>query len=225
MPSHATSTADVEKGAAIYDGRTLRVYDLVVHGISNRVAWRCPTQALLELYDRHVSATHLDVGVGSGYFLDRCRFPSKQPRVSLLDLNRDALAFAAERIRRYSPVLHVGNVLEPVPLPEAPFGSIALMYLLHCVPGDLAAKAVVFDHLGKLLSSEGVLFGATILGSNAEHSLPARFLMRLYNNRQIFGNQADTLRDLETSLDARFRKFNVDVKGSVALFTASGYRG
>lgn len=217
--------SDVEKGAALYDQRTLRFYDLVVHGLSNHVAWRCPTKTLQKLYDDHVSARHLDVGVGSGYFLHHSTRLAADARVSLLDLNPEALHYAARRIARCHPTLHVGNVLEAVELPEAPFDSIALMYLLHCVPGDMTTKGVALSHLGACLSDRGVLFGATILGTGVPHNLAARALLKLYNSRHIFGNTADSRAALEEALAARFSEHRVEIEGCVALFVARSYRG
>jgi hypothetical protein len=92
---------EIEAGQAIYTRRTLALYDLVVLGASCRFVWKCPSRRMLGLYDRHVTANHLDVGVGTGYFLDRCRFPSPAPRNALLDLNAAALAYTAGRIARY----------------------------------------------------------------------------------------------------------------------------
>lgn len=62
-------------GQAIYTKSVLAIYDFWVHGISNHLIWRCPAMHLQALYDRHVSLNHMDVGVGTGYFLDRCSFP------------------------------------------------------------------------------------------------------------------------------------------------------
>ena len=47
---------DTDPGQAIYTPLTLRLYDLVVHGFSNRFAWKVPTRELIALYDRHVGA-------------------------------------------------------------------------------------------------------------------------------------------------------------------------
>lgn len=77
-------------GQAVYTKRVLHVYDLFVLGFSNRFVWRCPTPALLAHYDRHVTANHLDVGVGTGYFLDRCHFPSAAAGVDGATLLRSA---------------------------------------------------------------------------------------------------------------------------------------
>lgn len=211
-------------GAAIYHPAVLRVYDHFVHGFSNAHAWRCPTRELRALYDQSVSGVHLDVGVGSGYFLDACQFPQNEPRVTLVDLNVDALGFTAQRIRRYQPKTYQANVLEPLELEGGPFRSIALMYVLHCLPGPLSSKAVVFRHVGRHLSEDGVLFGATILGTGQPTPRLGRLLQRLYNARGIFGNAEDSLEGLELALKAHFERTRVWVHGSVALFEARGYR-
>ena len=153
----------VQSGQAVYTKRVLKVYDLVVLGVSNRFIWKCPTPKQLRHYERHLSANHLDVGVGSGYFLDRCRFPSASPRVALLDLNSTALEFAAQRIARYRPESYRRNVLEPITLDAPGFDSVAVNYLLHCLPGSMASKAVIFDHLRPLMNARAMLFGATLL--------------------------------------------------------------
>lgn len=215
---------DVAAGAAVYKPWVLHGYDAFVHGFSNSFAWRCPTRLLRSLYDSHATDTHLDVGVGSGYFLDQCRWPSTDPRIVLVDLNPNALSFTARRIRRFHPVIHQANVLEPLTLEGGPFRSIGLMYLLHCLPGTMRAKGVVFHHLGRYLAADGVLFGATILGRSARHSALGRSLLQLYNARGIFGNAEDSLSDLEEALTSRFERHEVRIQGSVALFEARGYR-
>ena len=78
---------EIAAGQAIYTPKLLSIYDLLVLGLSNRFIWKCPTPRQLAHYDRHVSANHLDVGVGTGYFLDRCLFPVTAPRVALMDIN------------------------------------------------------------------------------------------------------------------------------------------
>src|SRR5213083_2895267 len=96
----------VEAGQAVYTKSMLVVYDLLVLGFSNRLVWRCPSKHILALYDRYVTANHLDVGVGTGYFLDRCRFPKDRPRVALMDVNSNCLEVASRRIARYDPEVY-----------------------------------------------------------------------------------------------------------------------
>ena len=104
------AAAQVEAGQAVYTKRILAMYDVAVLRLLCRVVWRCPSHRIVELYNVHVSANHLDVGVGTGYFLDRCRFPSGDVRLALLDLNLDCLEWPARRLARYRPEIHRINV-------------------------------------------------------------------------------------------------------------------
>jgi len=186
-------------GAAVYNKMVLGIYDLYVLGFSNRFVWRCPSARILDFYNEHVAACHLDVGVGTGYFLDKCRFPVPDPAITLVDLNPNSLQATARRIRRYSPQVHVANALEPLPLQPAAFDSIALNHLLHCLPGD-------------------TLFGTTILGRGAPQNVLARRLMSVYNAKGIFGNTNDTAAELERVLGHHFDRVSVRVTGCVAFF-------
>jgi SAM-dependent methyltransferase len=211
---------EIEAGQAAYSPLVLRIYDWYVLGLSNHLLWRCPTAALRRLYDRNVSARHLDLGVGTGYYLDRAAWPVADPAVTLVDLNRNSLAAASRRIARYRPETVVANVLEPLPL-EGPYGSAGLCYLLHCLPGTIPEKAVVFDHLRPLLAPGARVFGATILQGDLPRSRPAQKLMDLYNGKGIFSNAGDTLEDLEAALASRFTEAKIEIKGNVALFEAT----
>ena len=192
------------RGQAVYTARTLRAYDAVVVKLSNSLVWRCPARDILAQYDRHVSAAHLDVGPGTGYYLDRCRFPAAAPAITLLDANLDVLRYA--------------DVLKPIDLEPASFGSVALSYVLHCLPGTLDAKAAAFDNVIRLLAPGGVVFGTTILGKGVEHTRLARALMRAYNRNGIFSNLYDDRSALEHCLADRFDRYELEVSGSVALF-------
>src|SRR5262249_54866919 len=159
-----------------YTPLTLALYDLFVLGFSNSFVWRCHSRVLLDFYNEHISDRHLDIGVGTGYFLDKCRFPSTSPRIALFDLSLNSLAKTAARLHRYAPSRHLGNVLEPIDIGGG-FDSIGLNYLLHCVPGDLRTKSIVFEHVKVLLNDGGVVFGSTILGKDVPHNFLAGKLL------------------------------------------------
>lgn len=215
------SAEQVNAGQAVYNRRTLSLYDVVVLGVSNRYIWKCPSRYLESHYRRHLSSNHLDVGVGTGYFLDRCLFPSVAPRVALMDLNAESLAFTSRRIARYRPEKYLQNVLEPVQENIAKFDSVGLNYLLHCLPGTIGEKAVVFDHLQTLMNPGAVLFGSTILHGGVPKGSLARGLMAFYNSKGIFSNCCDDLEGLEGILSRRFEKVEIQVVGCVALFSAA----
>jgi Methyltransferase domain len=211
---------EVEAGQRVYTPFTLRVYDLFVLGFSNRFVWRCRSSKMLERYDSHVGERHLDVGVGTGWFLDHCSWPVESPQITLLDLNENSLSAASNRIRRYAPATVQANVLDPVGLGDARFDSIGANFLFHCLPGELEWKATtVASNLRPYLASGGVLFGSTILGRGVTHNLLGRRLMRLYNRKGIFSNIEDDREGLERALASHVNDLEIEVIGTVALFT------
>src|SRR6202035_4473252 len=93
-------------------------------------------------------------------------------------------------------------------------------YLLHCLPGNLASKSIVFEHVKPLLRDGGVIFGATILGEGVRHNPLAKQLMKIYNAKGIFSNLSDRQSDLESGLKAHFDEHTIHIAGCVALFSA-----
>jgi SAM-dependent methyltransferase len=219
MSDEGPRADEVEAGQRVYTPFTLRVYDLFVLGFSNRFVWRCRSSEMLERYDSHVGARHLDVGVGTGWFLDHCKWPVESPKITLLDLNENSLSAASERIRRYTPATVQANVLDRADLGDAQFDSIGANFLFHCLPGGLEVKAAtVASNLRPYLASGGVFFGSTILGRGVSHNLFGRRLMRLYNRKRIFSNLEDDQRGLEQGLGSQLTDVQIEVAGAVALF-------
>jgi SAM-dependent methyltransferase len=208
-------------GAGAYGRFGLHFYDAGVLGLSSLLLWRCPSVRVLEHYQANVSENHLDVGVGTGYFLDRVRFPSPAPRLGLLDLNGNSLTHTARRLIRYAPEIYRADVLQPIATQIEPFDSIGLNYLLHCLPGPMELKAVAFDNLRPLLRPGGTLFGGTVLRHGIPMPPQARVWMAAYNAMGIFGNGADSLDGLRAALESRFAGVEIVTRGCVALFRAT----
>jgi SAM-dependent methyltransferase len=211
---------DASLGQAVYSGRILAIYDTAVLRIAQPFAWRCPSKRIVQLYDDHVSADHLDIGVGTGYFLDRCEFPEEKPRITLLDMNPNSLAAAERRLRRYSVRTHRANVLEPIDLPPESFGSVGMNCLLHCLPGSLADKAPALTNVRTLMRPGAVLFGSTVLVRGMRHNLLGRRLVSSWNRRGIWSNREDDLDGLNAVLDAAFARHTIDLVGRSAVFAA-----
>jgi SAM-dependent methyltransferase len=217
-----TVSPEAAAGAAVYSRFVLALYDLEVLKFELPVVFKCPSSRIAALYDRHVADRHLDVGVGTGYFLDGCRFPVAKPEVHLMDLNPTCLETTSRRIARYAPVAHRCNVLEPIRLPLPRFGSIAMSNLLHCLPGSLREKEPVLRHLKPFLREDGVLFGVTVLGEGVDAGPLYRYVNRVYNRKAIFSNLRDNAADLATILSRNFASHTVEVVGSLAFFTGRG---
>lgn len=197
------------------------IYNISVLWFSNNFIWKCPTRLMLDFYNEHISAHHLDVGAGTGYYLDKCHFPSTHPHIILSDVNPNNLQRAANCIARYQPQTCLANVLEPLPLPTESFDSIGINYVLHVLPGTMAEKTVVFQNLKQLLKPGGTLFGATILGKDVSQGLLAKRFLRIYNNKGIFSNIEDSSATLEAAITTHFQRYTVNIAGCVALFTAT----
>lgn len=202
----------------VFNQRMLRYYDWLLEFTCNRV-WHCPIPRTLELYAQHLSSNHLEVGVGTGYFLHRSHLPGPNPRLALLDLSPYCLKRTAARLSRYAPEVYRANALAPIELSVRCFDSIALNYVLHCMPGALSEKGVAFANLKPLLNESGVLFGSTVLRHGVRCDLGARAFMRLYNARRVFCNLEDSLADLRQALERTFRDVQIEVIGCVAQFS------
>jgi len=209
----------VEAGQAVYSKSMLAIYDWLVLRFSNRLIWKCSSKHIRALYDRHVTANHLDVGVGTGYFLDCCHFPNHRPRLGLMDLNPNCLDAAANRVARYRPEVYRANILDPIGLEISRFDSISMTYLLHCLPGTIKTKSAVFRHLKPLLNQGGVMFGATLLSEGVYRGWAAKRLMAFYNSKGIFTNEHDDLQGLRDVLSEHLNNVTVEVVGCAALFS------
>lgn len=66
----AATAEQVEQSQAAFNNRTLKYYDWLLEFTCNRI-WHCSIERTLALYQQHLSSDHLEVGVGTGYFLDR----------------------------------------------------------------------------------------------------------------------------------------------------------
>ena len=83
--------------AAAYSKVALMVYDLWVTHFSNRYVWRCPVEVHRDHYRKWIGKRHLEVGVGTGYYLSGAILREVE-HVALLDPNPMCLAAAKRRI-------------------------------------------------------------------------------------------------------------------------------
>jgi len=217
-----TNLPPMETSHAIYKEGTLAIYDTWVLTLSNRWIWKCPTPVISRHYESNITANHLDVGVGTGYYLNHSKNLRRfsDVRLGLMDCNPIPLKTTAERLSRFHPEIYQQNVLETFDWQQPKFDSIACNYLLHCLPGPLSQKCIIFDRLKPLLTDGSHLFGSTILSGGKGDSWLSKRLMAIYNQRGIFNNQTDDLPALSHELGQRFGEVEIRVVGSVAIFLA-----
>lgn len=212
--------ARIQTAAAFYRRPMLAVYDIFVLGMMSRFMWRCPRGRMLAHYNRHVGASHLDIGSGTGWFLDNCRFPVESPAITLIDFNEVALNTAAHRVRRYRPETLVGDAFKSLPLDSVRFESVGLNFLLHCLPGSVRQKSAVFDHVVPFLRPGARVFGSTVLGEGPHHTRRSARLLTKLNRSEVFSNLDDRMEDLDEQLRARFTDVETVRSGAVCLFAA-----
>lgn len=198
----------------------LHLYDpLIVNLVAPRI-WGCDPDILVDHYREHVTSNHADIGVGTGYFLDRCGFDST-PRLALIDLQPNCLAYAARRLERYRPFTYVRDVLRPIrEIPGGPFDSIALGGIIHCLSGDLTRKSQVFDSLAPIVKAGTRIFGYTLVYDGVSDRIRRQLIAPLLNYLSVIDNRNDRLSDLRRALDARFTDCKLELVGCMALFSA-----
>lgn len=216
---NAINNETVSEGQAVYSKKVLALYDLWVLGISNAFIWKCPTKLLREAFFENATDNHLDVGVGTGYYLKNCLI-YEECRLGLLDLNANSLYAAVLKTQHLSPEIYQANVLDEFDLVCDKFDSISMHYLLHCLPGTISEKSVAFSNLLPYLNPGGVVFGSTLLSEGVERSYLAKQLMTFYNRKGIFHNSSDSLDALKAVLHEHFTEVDIQVAGCAAVFSA-----
>jgi SAM-dependent methyltransferase len=209
-------------GQRDYNGLLLNAYDPLVLGPIARFVWRCPTTRLVERYRQHIRDRHLDVGPGTGYFLEHAGLADGS-RVTILDPNRNVLGYVSRRLRALQVTAVEADVLKPLPV-DGPFDSAALHAVIHCLPGPLARKAVAVANVAAVLGPTGVLFGASVIGTSGQHTWAARRFLGAFNRQGGFDNLGDTEDGLRDILEASFQDVELEAIGSIAVFAASNRR-
>ena len=220
-PNDAGIESRTAHAQEVYTPEVLGIYDKLVIGAFCRFVWRCPAPVMRRLYNASVGARHLDVGPGTGYFLDKCRFPVPDPELTLLDLSAECLAASAERVARYQPELCQANLFDPLPLPARHFDSVGMNLVFHTIPGGWDHKGVIFKHVSQVLKPGGTLFGTTVLAEGVPMNRLTRHLLLAQHERGNFQNQGDDPAGLERQLAAHFPAYRLRVKGIVAIFEAT----
>ena len=207
----------------VYTKPGLALYDGLIMGVFARLIWRCDPQHFVDIYQRNVSGNHADIGVGTGYCLDRCRFPSRNPRLALIDVTPNCLEFTARRLARYAPKTYLHDASELVRIDGGPFDSVGLGGVLHCMPGDdMRDKCRLFDAIEPLLHAETVVFGYSLVADNMRSTLRSHLAHLTLNRLRIVNNVNDRIGELRRELRRRFSDYEVETRGPLAFFRAQG---
>ena len=207
------------RGQSDYNELLLRLYDPLVLGPISRYVWRCPAELGVRAYRQHIRPKHLDVGPGTGYFIERAGLP-KGSRVTILDPNPKVLRHVTRRLRDLDVTAVEADILKPLPV-AGPFDSAAMNAVLHCLPGPLERKAVAVANVASVLAPDGTFFGATVLGRSARHTRLGRAFLTAFNRRGAFDNLDDNEEGIAEILRRSFRQVTIETVGGLAIFAAT----
>jgi len=207
-------------GQLFFSTMSHRLYDTGLYKFVTGTIWRCPTERLLDNYADNISNNHLEVGVGSGYFLDRTLCADFLDRLMLSDLNRRCLAKSGARLLDFAPSTLAHNILKPLPPIANGFNSVGMNYVLHCIPGGFGRNRIIFDNVATALNDGGVFFGATLIPGKFRDGAWSWLLMQALNAVGIFSNLNHSLDELKSALDVSFSRVEIAVIGNACVFSA-----
>ncbi|KAL9578990.1 MAG: hypothetical protein Q9212_005371, partial [Teloschistes hypoglaucus] len=192
-------THDATLQETIYTPLRLLIYDFWVLGIVATFAWGCSVTAyLLPLFRDNIRNNHLDIGVGTGYYLAKTP-ASKHRKVTLFDNEPGALETAKKRSGHPNARTVVGDCLKPLPFSptaaaEEKFDSVSMYFLLHCLrTSSPREKTAAFTHAAKVMAPDGVLTGANILGKGVRRdNFFARWIRAKTLEHGVLSNREDS---------------------------------
>ncbi|AJI56648.1 methyltransferase small domain protein [Francisella philomiragia] len=204
-------------GQKVYSKLVLKLYNFVVLFFNNTFLWKCKTSQLLQLYKDNVSHNHLDIGVGSGYYLKNVK--DRLSKVALMDLNPNCLEYVKNVLKDKEVSTYQVDILKDVAEEfYAKYESISCNYLIHCLP-DNGNKEKVFENIAKMLSKDGVAFGSTII--NDYSSKLAIKVANKFNAKGVFDNKNDTYESIEKYIKNNFAEYTIKQIGSVCVYIMS----
>ncbi len=133
------------KGQSGYNAAMLAIYDVWVLKFMTKAVWKVPVAQGVDRYRQHMGHRHLDVGPGTGYFIEKAD-PPRDTEITLLDPNQTVLRHVAKRLEERHPITVEADVMKPLPV-DGPFDSAALSFVLHCLRGPEGNKAVAVRNI------------------------------------------------------------------------------
>jgi hypothetical protein len=206
------------KGQSGYNAAMLAIYDVWVLKFMTKAVWKVPVALGVDRYRQHMGHRHLDVGPGTGYFIEKADQP-RDTEITLLDPIRPCFATWRSDSRH-----GIRSPLRPTswsPSRSTDRSTPRLSASYSTAFAGQRVKAVAVRNIAHVLDPEGILFGGTVLGLQGDHTKSARAFLRAANKPGGFDNVDDTAEGLRRILEMSFSAVDVDVVGSAALFAAA----
>jgi 2-polyprenyl-3-methyl-5-hydroxy-6-metoxy-1,4-benzoquinol methylase len=204
-------------GQKVYTKLFLKFYNFAVLFFNNKFLWKCNTSNLLQNYKNNVSKNHLDIGVGTGFYLIKTQ--NLLEDISLMDLNDNCLDLVESKLSGKNVTKHKLDILKDIDKNlYDKYDSIAFNYLIHCLP-DNGNKDAVFKNAAKMVKRSGVVFGSTIINEYS-NSLAIKVANK-FNEKGIFDNSNDSRKNIESYIKDNFNTYSLEQIGSVCVFSMS----
>jgi SAM-dependent methyltransferase len=205
----------------IYSKLIFSIYDKILLNIVMPLIWHCNKNEIIEFYSKHLSHNHLDIGAGTGYFIKHTNKLNSNSNLTIMDINPVCLSLCEQHLVKYTPNIIRHNILDPIKITKL-FDSIGLNLLLHCLPGDLLSKGLVFQNIKNVLKQNGIVFGSTFIVKDRQVNIITKLWFILFNRIKLLSNEFDNINDLSYILKNNFKKYDIKVIGHCAFFWGQG---
>src|SRR6187200_3173552 len=101
------------KGQSGYNAAMLAIYDVGVQKFMTKAVWKIPVAEGVDRYRHHIGHRHLDVGPGTGYFIEEA-YPPRDTEITGLDPNPTVLRHVANRLEERHPIIVEADVMKPL---------------------------------------------------------------------------------------------------------------
>lgn len=192
----------------------LNSYDLLVNKINCRYIWKCSEKNIHKLYSKNLKENHLEIGPGTGYFLNKYKFKN----LHLMDINSSILEKSKKNLYPNCDNINIyqHNIFQKNnPIEIENIQSIGINYVLHCVPGELSFS---FNNLIKNLNQNNLnIFGSTVIPENNIDL--ANLELQFLNYFEIFNNKKHDDKELIDFLDSKKYLYQTKKIGYSLLFS------
>lgn len=194
--------------------KNLFAYDYLVNDLNCNLVWQCEKNNIVQNYVSNITGNHIEIGPGTGYFLQNEQFNTLQ----LIDINNDILVNSGQNLKKNSIEIqsHCHNIFSYTLTHLKPADSIGLSYVLHCVPGKIEDN--VKNLINNIHFDKYILFGASVIKDPEERNMFAEIELFWLNKLGIFNNHGDTYKGLQKYLQESGFEYNLRLEGYVAIF-------
>jgi hypothetical protein len=126
-----------------------------------------------------LKSNHLEIGPGSGYFLNPSNHNKNINKLKLMDINLPILKYSKNNLLKCYPNVKIieHNIFEDK-IELGDIESVGINYLLHCVPGNLEKK---IDKLVSNLPDNINIFGSSVINDTDKQNILSNLELKFLN--------------------------------------------